>query len=259
MDIGGTLRDARERQGLSIDSLAQATKIKARILHAIERNAFDQVPAGVYTRGFLRTFAREVGLDPEEIISAYLAELRARDATQSPASGSVTADATVEAAGAPAEVKSPARLVVPPTEWQTTAIVLVVSAYLLVFAVPWRTTSRPGVSPADPSATPAPPAPDARGSATVGTSGKSIQLEISTLGPCWVSATADGQRVIYKTMQPGERQTIAVHHELDLRVGDAAAFAFSIDGVPGRSLGSVGQAVTVHMTPGNYAALLAKR
>jgi hypothetical protein len=60
-------------------------------------------------------------------------------------------------------------------------------------------------------------------------------------------------------MQPGDRQTIAVHDELELRVGDAAAFAFSIDGVPGRSLGGPGQPVTVRITPGNYGALLAKR
>jgi cytoskeleton protein RodZ len=252
MDIGDTLRAARERRGVSIESLAQATKIKVKTLHAIERNAFDEVPGGLFTRGFLRSYAREVGLDPEEIVARYLAEL-----PKEAANSGITPSGT-EPERAPAEVRSPIRVAIPP-QWQTTAILLMVGTYLLVFAVPWRTSSRPGVPPADRAATPAEPAPDTRGSATVGTSGKSIQLEIRTLGPCWVSATADGQRVIYKTMQPGDRQTIAVHDELELRVGDAAAFAFSIDGVPGRSLGGPGQPVTVRITPGNYGALLAKR
>ncbi len=57
-------------------------------------------------------------------------------------------------------------------------------------------------------------------------------------------------------MQPGEQYTIEVHDEAVLRVGDPAAFAFSINGMEGRVLGPAGEAVTVHMTPHNYREFL---
>jgi hypothetical protein len=57
-------------------------------------------------------------------------------------------------------------------------------------------------------------------------------------------------------MQPGEQQTIEVHDEVVLRVGDPAAFAFSINGMAGRSLGRAGEAATVHITKENYREFL---
>jgi hypothetical protein len=135
----------------------------------------------------------------------------------------------------------------------------VVGIYLLILAAPWRTSRRPTASAVGVANAISQPPPAAVTRGPVATSGKSIRLDVQTRSACWVSATADGQRVIYKTMQPGERQTIVVRDEVVLRVGDAAAFAFSIDGAPGRSLGGVGQAVTVRIAPANYDALLAKR
>lgn len=67
-----------------------------------------------------------------------------------------------------------------------------------------------------------------------------------------MSATADGRLVVYRLMQPGERQTIEVREALALRVGDAANCGYSINGAPGRQLGGAGQAVSVTITPANY-------
>jgi hypothetical protein len=57
-----------------------------------------------------------------------------------------------------------------------------------------------------------------------------LHLDIRAQGLCWLSATVDGTRVVYRLMQPGERYTIEVHHNAVLRVGDPVAFAFSING-----------------------------
>src|SRR5688572_19875966 len=74
MDIGTTLRTARERHDLTVTQLALRTKISVANLHALEENAFDRLPGGIFTRGFLRAYASEVGLDPRAIVDQFLAE-----------------------------------------------------------------------------------------------------------------------------------------------------------------------------------------
>ncbi|HXH07271.1 MAG TPA: helix-turn-helix transcriptional regulator, partial [Vicinamibacterales bacterium] len=68
------LRQAREQAGLSLADLSARTKIRVSHLDAIERGAFDRLPGGIFTRGYLRAYAREVGLDPEAVVRDYLAE-----------------------------------------------------------------------------------------------------------------------------------------------------------------------------------------
>lgn len=83
-----------------------------------------------------------------------------------------------------------------------------------------------------------------------------MHVDIQPLGLCWIAATVDGTRVVYRLMRPGEQQTIEVHDEVVLRVGDPAAFTFSINGMAGRSLGPAGEAVTIHITRENYREFL---
>jgi hypothetical protein len=93
-------------------------------------------------------------------------------------------------------------------------------------------------------------------SAADATTGDLLHLDVRSQGLCWLSATVDGTRVVYRLMQAGERQTIEMHDEAVLRVGDPAAFAFSIDGRAGRPLGRAGKAATVHITRQNYREFL---
>jgi transcriptional regulator with XRE-family HTH domain len=63
VSIGFTLHKAREQRGLSLEDIANRTHISSRVLEAIEHNALDRVPGGLFTRGYLRAYAGEVGLD----------------------------------------------------------------------------------------------------------------------------------------------------------------------------------------------------
>jgi len=74
--FGEKLRQQRERRGLSLDAISTSTKISTRMLRAIEDEHFDQLPGGVFNKGFVRAYARQVGLDEEEVITDYLAALR---------------------------------------------------------------------------------------------------------------------------------------------------------------------------------------
>jgi len=74
-DLGLTLRQARETRGLTVDALAQRTRIAPKFLTAIERNALNELPGGLFARGYLRAYAGEVGLDTEQVVREFLAEL----------------------------------------------------------------------------------------------------------------------------------------------------------------------------------------
>jgi len=66
--IGSTLRDARVQRGLTIDQVAQDTRISARFLEALEAEMFDQLPAPVYVRGFLRSYANYLHVDSQPLL-----------------------------------------------------------------------------------------------------------------------------------------------------------------------------------------------
>src|SRR6202040_2454234 len=74
--FGEKLRQQREQRGISLDAISTVTKISPRMLRAIEDEHFDQLPGGVFNKGFVRAYARQVGLDEEEAVSDYLAALR---------------------------------------------------------------------------------------------------------------------------------------------------------------------------------------
>lgn len=66
--IGEALRSTRERRGLSIDQVAQDTRISSRFLEALEAEQFDELPAPVYVRGFLRSYASYLRLEPQPLL-----------------------------------------------------------------------------------------------------------------------------------------------------------------------------------------------
>lgn len=76
MNIGAELRDARQRAGLSPEQVSQRTKIQLAKIDALEANAFERLPDGIYLDGLIRAYANEVGLDGSEMV----ARLRRQDA-----------------------------------------------------------------------------------------------------------------------------------------------------------------------------------
>ena len=69
---GKMLRQIREKMGIDLKSIAMETKISLKILELIEEEAFDRLPAHVYLKGFLRSLAQCLGLDPRKVIEDYL-------------------------------------------------------------------------------------------------------------------------------------------------------------------------------------------
>ena len=70
-DFGGLLRSARQKKGLTIADLSRATKIKESQLERLEAAAMDALPAEVFVIGFIKAYAREVGIDSAEALRRY--------------------------------------------------------------------------------------------------------------------------------------------------------------------------------------------
>ncbi len=70
--FGDELRREREIRGISLREIAEATKVSRRFLEAIERDDHKHLPAPVFARGFVREYARYLGLDSEEMVNRYI-------------------------------------------------------------------------------------------------------------------------------------------------------------------------------------------
>jgi cytoskeleton protein RodZ len=71
-DFGGKLRQAREVRGITLRQIAASTKISVAALEALERNDVSKLPGGVFSRAFVRSYAAEIGLDPDQVLHEFL-------------------------------------------------------------------------------------------------------------------------------------------------------------------------------------------
>jgi hypothetical protein len=69
--FGPRLRSERERRGISLDTIAAATKVSADLWDGLERNDFSRWPSGIFARAFIRDYARAVGLDSDEVVDEF--------------------------------------------------------------------------------------------------------------------------------------------------------------------------------------------
>jgi cytoskeleton protein RodZ len=74
--FGEHLKREREMRGVSLEEISAATRISTRFLEAIEGEHWDQLPGGVFNRGFIRAIARFLGLDEDSLVAEYAIETR---------------------------------------------------------------------------------------------------------------------------------------------------------------------------------------
>ncbi len=72
LEIGRSLREARERRGIALAEAEAATMIRARYLEALEAERFELVPEGPYLRSFLREYAEYLSLDGDIFVAEYM-------------------------------------------------------------------------------------------------------------------------------------------------------------------------------------------
>jgi len=264
MDVGLELRQARERRGLSLHQLSKITKIGLRRLQAIEDSDEHHLPATVFTRSFVKSYAAEVGLDPDDTWRRFAEQFEPADASSD--------DMAPQEPPAPFanEVWPRARVLY--GRFGTGAVLVLVS--VVVVALAGRNSERsqadgPRSGGAPPATSPAVstagfvPAPSAQ-PAPVGTSGttpgpgSALRLAITPTGPCWMQATIGEERVLASLLAAGDHRTIDAASDVTLRIGDPATCTFSINGATARIPGPPGKAVTIRVTKENYRQFVAQ-
>lgn len=244
--LGADLQHARELAGLSLDDLSAKTKIRKTLLEAIERDDYRSVPGGLLARGYLRAYAKEVGLSAEPVATRYQTEFAAAqpaepqkprtdaDALTRPArshgSSVVIALLAVAAVWLFAGRREPQRDAGPPAVGTTGQTVPLERATE-------RPLSAPGAAPAAPAAAAVSVAP--------------LTLDIVPTRVVWIKADADGKRVLYALVGPDQPRAIHAREEIVLRIGDAGAFRYRLNGVEGRELGAAGEVRDLRITPQN--------
>jgi cytoskeletal protein RodZ len=261
-DFGTKLRLARERRGISLREIAIATKISITALEALERNDPSRLPGGIFSRSFVRAFAAEVGLDPEQTVREFV------DRFPTEAAGTPSS----QAVDISEEQFDSQRRMLSALVWL--ALVSVPLAGIVIYYSVLRAPSVDGAA-ADPAAQVAsaddsgaaqgavevpgmPPQPpdEPAPAANLPEVASALRLELKPSGPCWIALAVDGGPKVSRLMQGGETYVQRAEDEILLEVGDAGALVFTLNDAPGRSLGRPGQVVVNRITRENYRTFL---
>lgn len=73
-DFGMKMKRLREERGVTLRQIADATKLSVAALEALERNDISRLPGGIFSRAFVRSYAAEVGLDPEQTVRDFIVQ-----------------------------------------------------------------------------------------------------------------------------------------------------------------------------------------
>ena len=264
MDVGSELRQARERRGLSLQQISHITKISLRVLQVIEAADQSRLPAPVFTRAFVKSYAAEVGLDPEETMRRYLSQFDAGDAPAAQAEPEAEPSGAVSSIPSSGVVfRSAARVLRGRFGGATVMAIALIGALALMARRP-PASEHPNGPLAQTPVSAAGLAPVGPETAAVGTSGTLpppagiLHITIAPTGPCWASATVGDQRVFASLLNPGVHKSVETDSDVSLRIGDPVACAFTINGKAARVPGAPGQATTVHVTKDNYGQFLAR-
>lgn len=231
--FGAKLRQARERRGLSLRDLANATKISLGALDALENNDVTRLPGGIFSRAFVRAYATEVGLDPEAAIQEFAAQFAHDPAAVAPRPAAKSEDdEMIESNQQVASIVLKLLLVSIP-----------IAGAVLYFVM----TGRPGssVRASESSGDAAPPAAAAQPSLAAE---DRVTATVSAVGSSSVVATVDGRQVLSSQLRPGDRHELGPAETIELIIGDPTAVTVSVNGSPTRPLGPAGQPTTVRLT-----------
>ena len=119
--LSETLRTAREAKGLSIGDIAKTTHVRSEYLKALEEGRFEDLPENIYTKNYLKLYAKEVGLEPARMLALY-----ARERGQAVG----VAPLTTEGEPAPAPVRRPVRRPLRIGAWLPTLLTVALIAVL---------------------------------------------------------------------------------------------------------------------------------
>ena len=265
-DFGQKLREARERRGLSLRQIASATKISMITLEALERNDIARLPGGIFSRAFVRSYALEVGLDPEDTIQQFIGQFPHDSVT----------------AGHPTTGRSEDYDAVAGDRWMASTFLRVIAVAIPIAAIAvyfgtagqrvvrqvfsvHTTDSAASLKPASVTPSPATASVDSGDVPAVVVDSAAIApsratgrllIQLKAVQQSWVSADVDGQPALRRTLQPGDEQTLDVRRDVVLTVGDGGAITVTLNGAAAKPIGPSGQTATARLNLTNFREYL---
>ena len=250
--FGEELRREREIRGISLKEIADATKISKRFLEAIERNDHRTLPAPVFTRGFVREYARYVGLSCEEMVNRYNFAAAGDDRIEK----SAQLDRLVQPV-LPVEREPPKKKGIPPAYARIDrSVYLLLILIAALAAVAWwaiqhkraeaelaraevaRATATENARRHPIVAAPAavtPPAPKVE---------EPMRLVLELTDDCYLDLEVDGKTVMKDDYRLGTRDTLEAKESFTFkRIGNAAALILMLNDKQIPPLGRDGQVI----------------
>ncbi len=272
------MRQAREARGLSIQAVSGTTKIREHILIALETDSFDELPAPVFVRGFLRTLARYLKLNADELMALYAEAVPQEVASAAAPVAEVTPVELPAIAAGPAlphwlnpssvMVGLLAVVIVAAIVWGGSQLLQGLSLPDLAALVPTNTAVAPtqgGATPLPSAGSPAAPT----AAATVAPSPAatfafptptappvaSFEVRLDILTRSWVKVEVDGAGVQEGLLDAGVIKTYKAARRITLRVGNAAGVSVTLNGLALPSLGAEGDVVDRQWVLGSDGAI----
>lgn len=240
LNFGARMKRAREANGVSLRQIADATKISVSALEALERNDISRLPGGIFSRAFVRSYASEIGIDPEQTVREFLSQFPHESVTAGSPHVQVEQDGAVDRR----RVRVRIALAV-------VAVSVPVAAGVVYFSF----VRGPAPEPTRPADRPA-----LTDTAALGPSeGEPLLFEIITRAPLTLQVIVDGAARESRAVIAGERFVFQAQREMTLTASDAGAVQLSINSQPTVPLGKSGESRTVQIDRRNYGSFLASQ
>lgn len=270
--VGETLKQRRLERNLSIDEVAEVTKIGVFFLQALESNEFKKLPKGAFPKMFVRSYARYLGLDDDKVVQMFYEQIAAAEAP---------AEMFAAASAPTSRNMKRSRHTVQAIAAVAILLALAVSAYLIYQAqeggaVEGNSGSQavpkppPRWTPPEPAPpppeTPAAGAPSPEGTAgqpqssspadALGPSGFALKLQAHDY--CWVRITRGETEQFDFILKPGDSFARDFDGEITMKLGNAGGVDLFLNGQPAAPLGLRGEVVTSTLSRDNIPQYLPK-
>ncbi len=220
--LGSELKRAREASGISIHEMATRTKISITALECLERNDFSRLPGGIFGRAFVRSYATEVGMEPDAAVSRFSDLLEQAERAEAERKAAMRPEITLDDRQFLQRQQRALLMlrivmvavvigVIALAIWQGRAYLQRRAAAKAAAAASPSSTNLPPASPVQVASAPLPAVPDAAPAA----SADKMIVEFEVVAASWLSVSVDnGPPAFARLFQPGEHQRVEAEREV---------------------------------------------